>query len=466
MPLSTQTQELFNRVFGRGAESSEERSFLKDLEARKGSGSAATFGGIQYAKQQGRFGGGSGGGSSQGEIDSSEQLAGNLENAYKLMQKKAKQLDDKQKKLFTQDLKLQLKQELASSPEYKALQEKKGDLSKRFQTETFGPQDSELLDPTFVDRLALQERGDFAQSISNLTEDIRTRDSGIGSFLDRLEASRQQEYDTAKDQFGVAQDLFNTGLDYEQNTRDEKQFELDRQKTLSEIALNEAKARAEEKGLGGDVVPGDPTTLSREAQLVLRNPTLFSEAGFMTPSKKEEVLAELGAYGINDQQLAELTYESIPNAARDSISQLDGGLRRVQEALDALNAGTFGTGPIQTRKNNIASNVFGVPPEGWVQYSSLVAVTSADELRRRSGVAVTPQEFDRLKPHLPQVGDQEAVAKQKLEKLKDELEKISKERVVSAISSPQEFADKYLEDQSGGEAPNDDVQALRSKYNY
>lgn len=243
MAIGSQTQQLFSRVFGRPAESAEEQSFLKDASARKSGG--ALQGALEFAKGQGRFGGGGGapqgGAPSQGQASSIDDMVGNLDKAKEMLNKKAKQLDEQEKKFFSEKLKMEVKSTIMSMPEIKALQKAKGQMSREFQEkDDWGPSDSPFLRPGVVDDLRRGEMGAYSQSLSDLTETLRTTGQGVGNVLDAAAKDRMSEIEAERASFDRSRNVFADALSYEDNSREAQLFPLQMESQRASIASSQA----------------------------------------------------------------------------------------------------------------------------------------------------------------------------------------------------------------------------------
>lgn len=227
MALSQQTSELFARVFGRKPEGAGETAFLKGVESRKGAGTPEAFGAIQHAQQQGT----SFGGFSQPEQPSEEtmDLAG---QGMDIIQKKIKQIDQAEKKLFREEQKLAVKQQMLQDPGFKELLGMQKNLGSQIQETSFEdiPSTPGVTDP--VQRLQAsigqqQGLGSFLTNARNLAEQ---GEESVVNVLDRLGTQRQADYDNARQSLADLMSL-------RQEERSARGALINDAKTLAEMEL-------------------------------------------------------------------------------------------------------------------------------------------------------------------------------------------------------------------------------------
>lgn len=420
---SSGAQQIFESVFKRKAESPEEVSFLRGAEERKSGG--ALQGALEHRQQQGGF---------------SEEQIPQAEGALDLLQKKMKQADDAQKKIFSENLKLELKKTLLSSSAFKELQGQQTKLAGEVQErKTLPDVKPGITDPTQAGQISLAQKGDLARLLSNVGQSIKSQESGVGSILDRIQASQEREADFAESGFERALDFAGESRAFAEEARKEELFPLEKQKLQAEIV----KALRPPAGAGGvnvsGVIPGDPNTLSGQAQAVLENPALFSEAGFLTPTAKGKVIQELMAFGINADQITNLTLPTFSAKAKADLSNFDAIGNKLDAALGGLQSGTFKTGFFESRRNEaLALSPVGAPP-GWDEYAGLLAVTSAEQLKILTGVQFSVKEYDRLQSFLPNRNDQETKALNKMNNMKRVIGEIKAERTANELKNAIQF---------------------------
>lgn len=228
MALSQQTEQLFARVFGRGSETSEERGFLKDLEARKGVGTQESFGALQFAQKEGKFGSPEQtAGSAPASPGSIDAVTGGME----LLEKKMLEADKLQKKLFREEQKLVVKQQLLSDPGYKETLAAKSGLRDMLNTKDFSedvPVTPGITNPLDVSRAALGQQEGIGSFISNADTVLNEGEESVTSILDKLGKQRQSDYDNARQSIA---DL----ITLRQEGRADEQHQLNMQKGQLEL---------------------------------------------------------------------------------------------------------------------------------------------------------------------------------------------------------------------------------------
>lgn len=184
------------------------------------------------------------------------------------------------------------------------------------------------------------------------------------------------------------------------------------------------KAKVSSGGGGGSYGGG---SLSAEAKAVL-NGTLKLED--LTPTVRGRIAGELLQAGYNRT-------ENLNAGQREQIDLLDTVLREAQSAQTILDGG-INTGQIASR---IAAGkaVLGGAQE-FTQYRSIVSNLSSILLRARSGAAVTPQEYDRIKGFIPLVNDDEKTAKTKIARFMEEMAKARQNYITRATQTSRQIA--------------------------
>ena len=194
------------------------------------------------------------------------------------------------------------------------------------------------------------------------------------------------------------------------------------------------KAKSSSGGGGGSYGGG---SLSAEAKAVL-NGTLKLED--LTPTVRGRIAGELLQAGYNRT-------ENLNAGQREQIDLLDTVLREAQSAQTILDSG-INTGQIASR---IAAGqaVFGGAQE-FTQYRSIVSNLSSILLRARSGAAVTPQEYDRIKGFIPLINDDEKTAKTKIARFMEEMAKARQNYIARATQTSQQIAGLQPSAANGG----------------
>lgn len=208
MAIAQQTEQLFARVFGRSAESPEERNFLKDLEGRKGIGTAASQGALEFAQKQGTFGGfsqtGAQGQPGRQEIPPEPSTIDAMSSGMDLIKKKMVEMDKLEKKLFREEQKLTVKQQMLSDPGFKKLLETRGDLREQLNTKDFQeeiPVTPGITNPLDAARAAIGQQAGIAGFVQNATQLAESGEESVVNILDRLGDQRTLDYQNARNQF-------------------------------------------------------------------------------------------------------------------------------------------------------------------------------------------------------------------------------------------------------------------------
>lgn len=188
-------------------------------------------------------------------------------------------------------------------------------------------------------------------------------------------------------------------------------------------------------GVGGGTTSGTTTGtstsgLSPRAQAVLDNPGLLTN---YTPTEKGKILDELTNAGVS---LSNLTLPDVNASQREQLTQFDTVLREADNALDILDQG-LDVGPIASPLKALEAK-FGSAPV-FTKYRSSIDNMSSTLLRARSGGAVTPQEFDRISGFIPNKNDDEATAKSKIARFKEEMGAAQKDYIKRATQTSSEI---------------------------
>jgi len=225
-----------------------------------------------------------------------------------------------------------------------------------------------------------------------------------------LKYQEEQAYKKEQDQF--ANDLAT------------KKFEEDKRQFGQEYALSQQKAAS--SGAGSAVSGGG----SNITQAVISNPALFST---LTPTLKGQVIREMQALGVDTTPL---TIPQLNNAQREQIDSFDTLKREAQLAKTYLDSG-LNTGIVAS---NVAkgSAALGGAKE-FTQYRSSLDNLGSILIKARSGAAVTPQEFERIKGFIPGVNDDEKTATTKINRFFSELEAAQQNYIKRATQTSQQI---------------------------
>lgn len=137
-----------------------------------------------------------------------------MSSGLDLLNKKMKEIDAKQKAIFTAEQQLKTKQLLLSDPGYKKLLAEKLGLTKDLTTTNFEsqlPVTPGITNPLDVGRAALGQQSDYASFIKNASTLADTTQTGIGSILKSLGDQRQADFDNANKQLDHLIELHRLG---------------------------------------------------------------------------------------------------------------------------------------------------------------------------------------------------------------------------------------------------------------
>jgi len=166
-------------------------------------------------------------------------------------------------------------------------------------------------------------------------------------------------------------------------------------------------------GVGGTKPTGDLSKLSNRAKAVYDNPALLNN---YTPTEKGKILDELSSAGAD---VSRFTLEKVAGTQKQMIADQDSVLRESDYASSILEAG-LQTGLIQTPILE-AKAVLGFASE-FTKYKSALSNLNSTLLKARSGAAVTPQEYERIRGFIPLTTDDEKTAVTKIQRFKVEME--------------------------------------------
>lgn len=194
---------------------------------------------------------------------------------------------------------------------------------------------------------------------------------------------------------------------------------------------------------------GKKINLSARTKSIYENPALLNQ---LTPTEKGKVLTELANQGLD---LGKFAVENINAGQRETIAQYDDLVRQGKEAEVMLNETNLKTGPIQSRIQAGKALIGGA--KDFTNYRSTVDNMSSTLIKLRSGAAVTPQEFERIKGFIPSINDDEKTAATKITKFYNEIETARLNYIKRATQTEQQILDSAVkQDQSN----------LRTKYSY
>jgi hypothetical protein len=191
--------------------------------------------------------------------------------------------------------------------------------------------------------------------------------------------------------------------------------------------------------------PTNPQELSPQAQAVINGALRLED---LTPTVRGQIAGELNSAGYSPTS-------SVSAGQRDQLDKLDTLLREANSAQTILETG-IDTGPLASRLKAGAA-IFGGAQE-FTQYRSVIDNLGSILLQARSGAAVTPQEFERIKGFIPSPNDDEKTAKTKVQRFIEEMSAARANYVKRSTQTPAQIK----QTSSSG----NDGQSLRDKYNY
>ncbi len=500
MAIKEATAELFAKAFGRPAESIEERRFLTDVEQRKGAGTPESLGAIQFAQQQGRFEQPGQAPQQQGQQQGQapEQLtpeqATGAEQVFNTLQKKIKEVDDARKKLFSETLKQELKTTLMSSPQIQELIKQRKESQKQVLTAELAPgEPSEVRDPLLRRGLAREQRGELAGLVSDVTGEIQTRQTGIGQVISRFEGTREKELEAQQESLQNIQTLLG-------EAREQEKFPLELEKLRADIGASRALEAQRLDGTGtsiGNTVPtptfeefisqklGVPfqdgkaqlsitpqrrqnlraeydqfvqantqrnlSSLSPFAQQVVQNPGLMNG---LTPTVAGEIMTEAANAGID---LSPFAINKVGDATRKDVARLDSLEKFANDVKSIIETSNIDTGPFATRRQRLAqvSRFFGKASPEFKKLDALSSRTNAEELSRISGAAVTPEEFERLRPALIDLNLQESSLPGQVDNFIQQIVQLKADKIIRATQSAQELLGSVVQQGQDGDIITD-----------
>lgn len=193
--------------------------------------------------------------------------------------------------------------------------------------------------------------------------------------------------------------------------------------TLEEQNIRSTIANRGGGGGGG----GGKGGISDTAQAVL-NGTLKLED--LTPTERGKIAGELVAAGYSRT-------ENLSAGQREQIDNYDTLFREAQNAYDILDQG-LETGPVRSRAMSL-NQIFG-GSSAYTNFNSSLSNLNSILLKARSGAAVTPEEFERIKGFIPLATDSTPTVRTKLERFSQELADAKSNYILRATQSSQSIA--------------------------
>lgn len=192
-----------------------------------------------------------------------------------------------------------------------------------------------------------------------------------------------------------------------------------------------AKVVASKTGSVGGVGTGNGKGVSALAKQVLEAPELLSN---FTPTERGKVITELVNAGYDVSSIAA---PQINAAGREQIAQYDDLVRQGKQAETLLSEVGVNTGMIASRIRKTGA-ALGFA-EDFTRYRSVIDNMGSALLKLRSGAAVTPQEFERLRGFIPAVNDDESTAQTKITEFYKELETAKQNYILRQTQTTQQI---------------------------
>lgn len=304
-------------------------------------------------------------------------------------------------------------------------------------------QDNAVLAPTPADETILSPAAQA--SVRNARANVTSGQAQeYASAIDKEDARLQALHDSFTQYTSLAKDLFGQELNappksvvtatqnliyagklklsdipadqrqYYLETLDPNRIPLDEEEQLKLDLIRAQIGSANRANRSGSSVNGpiDPSKLSARAKAVLANPALLNN---YTATEKGKIQDELAAAGVD---LSNLSLPTVNATQRDNITNFDTLLREATNAADLLNSG-LKTGPGTTQLQQLQATFGGA--KDFTSYNSSISNLNSILLRLRSGAAVTPQEYERIKGFIPTVNDNQATAQNKLQNFYNEI---------------------------------------------
>lgn len=231
---------------------------------------------------------------------------------------------------------------------------------------------------------------------------------------------------TIEDALAIAGDSLGAGFRAQQ---EQQNFE----NALAMGKLISTKSGPNSPSPSGPRGPIDPSKLSPLAQQVYSNPAILDN---LTPTEKGKILKELSSAGLD---LNKFAVENVGAAQREQIAQYDDLIRQAGEAQVILEETGLNTGPIASKYNAAKALVGGA--KEFTQYRSVIDNMGSTLIKMRSGAAVTPQEFERIRGFIPGINDDEKTAKTKIIKFNEEIAKAQANFVTRATQTENQIID-------------------------
>lgn len=185
------------------------------------------------------------------------------------------------------------------------------------------------------------------------------------------------------------------------------------------------------------------------ADQVIANPALYKG---LTPTMKGQVLRDLASKGYDTSSL---TVPDLNAEQRQKIDDYDTLEREAQYASQLLSEG-LNTGPIAGNVGAVQSTLgFNEP---FTRYNSAISNLSSILLRARSGAAVTPQEYERIKGFIPRTTDDETTAQAKIVRFFEELQAAKSNYITRVTQTPQQIIQSDVPQSLNGGAADEDAE--------
>ena len=191
----------------------------------------------------------------------------------------------------------------------------------------------------------------------------------------------------------------------------------------------------------GGVRPKNISELSSRARAVYDNPAVIRN---YTPTEKGKILDELSSAGVD---ISRFGLAEINSGQREQIALFD-EIENEAKFISDLSAKT-NLGPIASRDGSLAG-IVGQASGNFVDIRSAINNMSSILLRMRSGAAVTPQEYTRIRGFIPELNEDEKTIQRKMSRFFSEIAAAKQNYIKRSTQSSFDIANSS---QTGFSAP-------------
>lgn len=277
------------------------------------------------------------------------------------------------------------------------------------------------------DELLMSNESDKASKLSELMINEQTAMSDARTkFLNNYFNAGQDQRSAATTERNLAESVSTENINKAKEARDLAEFPIKQKQALANLNLTNAQAS---KALADAKTSIKSGNLSSYSNAVIANPALYET---LTPTIKGQVAAELQASGYDTTAL---TMPKLTSEAKGQLEAIDTVEREAKSAQTLLENG-LKTGLLDTTLHK--AKQLGGGSKDYTIYASSIANLGAILLKARSGLAVTPQEYERIKPFIPLVTDDEKTAQSKITRFFEELSSAKASFIKRQTETPQQ----------------------------